>query len=123
MTARRLRGRGFEVLECANSEEFREVWSPGTIDVIVSDWDLAHDTDGDEILTAVRERDWDVPFVLVSGKLEEAKERAGVLETLLDNGGARFVKRGADTIREICEVAEDLVERRDQALVKVVLAL
>ena len=72
MTARRLRGRGFEVIECSGPEEFLNVWKPGTIDVIVADWQLSDDDAklGDRMLAEVRRRDWDVPFVLVSGKLD-----------------------------------------------------
>jgi DNA-binding response OmpR family regulator len=73
MTARRLRGRGFEVLECASPKEFLHNWKPGTVDVIVADWELSADKGefGDRVLERVREQDWDVPFVMVSGKLDE----------------------------------------------------
>lgn len=125
MTARRLRARGFEVYPCSNSSEFHDVWSPGTIDVIISDWDLSHNEheEGDKVLEEVRKRDWDVPFVLISGKLSEATDRAEVLERLLGSGSARFVQRGDNGIEEACEAAEDLIERRDLALLKVLLAL
>jgi CheY-like chemotaxis protein len=125
MTARKLRGRGFQVVECANSADFRQAWKPGTVDVIISDWDLTHNEheEGDKILEEVRQRDWDVPFVLISGKLGQAGQRAGVLERLLDNGSARFVQRGDGGIQEACNVAEDLIERRDLALLKVILGL
>lgn len=125
MTGRQLRRRGFEVIECANASEFFESWRPGTVDVIIADWQLSHVANelGDQVLAAVRERDWDVPFVLVSGRLIEDTERAKVLEHLLRSGGARFVKRGNDGIRRACDSAEDLIERRDLALLKVVLAL
>jgi hypothetical protein len=109
MTIRRLRSRGFETLDC----------------VIIADWELSHDADkhGDKVLEAVRKRDWDVPFGLVSGKLEQDTERAGILEKLLESGSARFVKRGHGAIAEACESAEDLIERRDLALLKVILNL
>jgi CheY-like chemotaxis protein len=125
MTARRLRGRGFEVVECKDSSEFLRDWKPGTIDVIVADWQLSNDEAefGDKVLSRVRQKDWDVPFVLVSGKLDQGAERAPVLEALLQSGGARFVKRGADGIRAACDAAEDLIERRDLALLKVILSL
>jgi CheY-like chemotaxis protein len=125
MTARRLRGRGFEVIECSRPEEFLNVWKPGTIDVIVADWQLSDDDAklGDRMLADVRRRDWDVPFVLVSGKLDQGSERAEVLEKLLKSGGARFVVRGANGISLACDSAEDLIERRDLALLKVILSL
>jgi CheY-like chemotaxis protein len=125
MTARRLRSRGFEVVECKSPAEFQRDWKPGTVDVIVADWQLS-DKDseqGDQMLSLVRQRDWDVPFVLVSGKLHEGEQRAPVLEQLLQSGAARFVKRGANGIRSACDDAEDLIERRDLALLKVILSL
>jgi CheY-like chemotaxis protein len=125
MTARRLSSAGFQVAEYSSVDQFQSEWLPGTVDVIVSDWDLSHDKEqhGDSVLLFVRARDWDVPFVLVSGKLEAAGTRADVLTTLLGSGGARFVKRGADGIKQACEAAEELIERRDLALMKLVLAL
>lgn len=125
MTARRLRGRGFQVIECSNAAEFFEAWRPGTVDVIIADWQLSHDETelGDQVLVSVRRRDWDVPFVLVSGKLGEDTDRARVLERLLSSGSARFVKRGHEGIRQACESAEDLIERRDLALLKVILSM
>src|SRR5260370_6106351 len=76
MTARRLRSRGFEVAECKNPTEFLRDWKPGTVDVIVADWELSnnHSELGDKMLSSVRERDWDVPFVLVSGKLDQGAD-------------------------------------------------
>ena len=125
MTARRLRGRGFEVIECSHPTEFFTVWKPGTADVIIADWQLSHDAteQGDEVLATVRQRDWDVPFVLVSGKLGEDTERVRVLEHLLSSGSARFVKRGNEGIRKACDSAEDLIERRDLALLKIILSM
>jgi hypothetical protein len=59
----------------------------------------------------------------VSGKLGEDTERAKVLEHLLKSGSARFVRRGNEGIKEACESAEDLIERRDLALLKVILSM
>lgn len=125
MTARRLKSRGFEVLQFASVPEFRAEWRPGTVDVIIADWDLSsvEADSGDHVLEEVRRQDWDVPFVLVSGKLEEDSNRATVLARLLASGGARFVKRGHDGIGKACGEAEDLIERRDLALLKVVLSM
>lgn len=123
MTERRLRKSGFEVQTCASLPEFHRLWRPGTFDVIVADWDLAANAKGDEVLLHVRDRDWEVPFVLVSGKLPEDGRRSKVLERLLEQGGARFVERGADGIERACEEAERLQLRRDLALLKVILAL
>ena len=125
MTARQLKKRGFETLECATAEAFLKVWKPGTVDVVIADWHLSHDPKdyGDKMLQAVRKRDWDVPFVLISGQLDEDTERAKILQHLLNSGGATFVQRGDGGIKKACERAEDLIERRDLALLKLILAL
>ncbi len=125
MTGRHLRRRGFETIECATTEQFLDKWLPGTVDVVIADWQLSSDPKkhGDKILEAVRMRDWDVPFVLVSGKLDEDSERIKILQGLLNKGGAAFVQRGEGGIKKACESAEDLMERRDLALLKLILSL
>jgi CheY-like chemotaxis protein len=125
MTARALRRRGFGVEEFNNPSDFLRGWLPGTVDVIVADWELTsnHQDDGDRLLEQVRLRDWDVSFVLVSGKLGDAQARAGVLARLLESGSARFVTRGDEGIERSCAEAEALLERRDLALLKVILSL
>jgi hypothetical protein len=129
MTARKLKSRGFEVQQYDNVRDFRVAWKPGMVDVIIADWDLSSKAaeSGDNVLAEVRQRDWDVPFVLISGKLDEDGQRANVLAKLLANGSARFVGRGPDGeqdgIAKACDEAEDLIERRDLALLKVILSL
>ncbi len=125
MTARKLKGRGFDVTQYATVPAFRDGWKPGTTDVIIADWNLSGNKSdwGDHVLEEVRNTDWDVPFVLVSGKLEEADERAPVLNRLLESGSARFVERGNNSIEKACDHAEELIERRDLALLKVILSL
>jgi CheY-like chemotaxis protein len=121
-TASLLRERGFEVIECETVEEFNRQWAPGMVDLIVADWQL--DTDrGDQVLAEVRMRDWDVPLVLVSGKLNEDEFRVKVLEVLLELGGSRFVARGENGIDDACNEGEALIERRDMTLLRVVLSL
>jgi len=123
MTGRHLHERGFEVIECKSVEEFRAKWRPGTADVVVADWHLSATDRGQEVLEEIRQRDWDVPFVLVSGRLDEdADNRAGVLARLLESGGARFVRRGENGIARACDEAEALLERRDLALLRVILS-
>jgi CheY-like chemotaxis protein len=122
MTARHLRRRGFEVILCKSVDEFWTMWTPGTADVVVADWHLSDTDRGQEVLQAIRQRDWDVPFVLVSGRLQEDSDRADVLAQLLESGGARFVERGDTAIAKACDEAQDLMGRRDPALVKIILA-
>lgn len=121
-TARRLRRRGFHVVPCKSAREFWHAWSPGMADVIIADWELSAADKGDRVLQRVRKVDWDVPFVLVSGKLDEDFKRADVLANLLEEGSARFVRRGTAGIARACREAESLIERRDLALLKVILA-
>lgn len=123
MISRRLRGRGFEVTECETVAEFLGVWSPGLVDLIIADWQLSDVDHGDAVLAGVRLRDWDVPFVLVSGKLGEDDRRVKVLEVLLSAGAARFVSRGENGIAKACDEGESLIERRDLTLLKVILSL
>lgn len=123
MTARRLRARGFDVVECASVEDFCDRWAPGSSDLIIADWQLSDTEHGDAVLASVRLRDWEVPFVLVSGKLSEDERRVKVLEVLLEEGAARFVTRGDGGIAKACDEGESLIERRDLALLKVILAL
>jgi hypothetical protein len=94
-------------------------------DLIVADWQLSDDVaeHGDKVLEEVRRRDWDVPFVLISGKLDEHGDRPAVLQALLEQGQARFVQRGDDGFDKVSEEAASLLERRDATLLNVILAL
>ena len=123
MAAEALTAAGFDVSECETVDQFFEVWQPGMFDVLVADWDLTTGQKGDEVLEKVRERDWDVPFVLISGRLEEARERTPVLGNLLESGSARFVERGEDGFEKICTEAISLIARRDLALLRMILKL
>jgi CheY-like chemotaxis protein len=125
MTARRLKEKGFDVEECVGVKAFLDTWKPGMFDVIIADWDLSAGQDGrgDHILEEIRKRDWDVTFVLISGKLGQDTDKAKVFGRLLESGGARFVSRGTSGIAKACEAAEDLIERRDLALLKIILSL
>jgi CheY-like chemotaxis protein len=122
-----LEPRGFDVQNCKNHAEFRKTWAPGFFDVIIADWHLAKDMRGERVLREVRERDWDVPFVLISGRLEEANIRSQVLQELLERGQAMFVRRGAESGADgytlACDAAEALLERRDASVVRTILSL
>lgn len=123
--ARELRSNGFEVRDCETVAEFQDIWAPGMFDLIVADWQLSEKPleHGDRVLEEIRRRDWDVPFVLISGQLEETERLSAVLQVLLDQGQARFVERGVDGIQRVAEEAMLLLERRDSTLLKVILAL
>lgn len=123
--ARELRNNGFCVKDCETVSEFMDLWAPGMFDLIVADWQLSERTaeHGDKVLEEVRRRDWDVPFVLISGKLDEHENLSKVLQVLLDQGQARFIMRGDDGFEKITEEASELLERRDSTLLKVILAL
>jgi len=123
MTARSLSKRGFAVEEHSTFESFLNSWRPGMADLIVADWQLSDREHGDDVLAEIRRRDWDVPFVLVSGKLGDDDRRVKVLEVLLRNRSASFVARGSDGITKVCDEGEALIERRDLTLLKVILSL
>jgi PAS domain S-box-containing protein len=71
----RLRKRGFEVTEAVSAEEAMEALDQEVFDVVVSDIKLPG-TDGMEFLAMVKQRDGELPVVLVTGyaSLESAKE-------------------------------------------------
>jgi len=123
--ARELKHSGFIVQDCETVAQFFDIWAPGMFDLIVADWQLSErpSDHGDKVLERVRAIDWDVPFVLISGKLDEHHNLSSVLQVLLDQGQARFVVRGDDVFGKIREEALQLMERRDSTLLKVILAL
>lgn len=126
MAAIKLERRGFAVTSCESKPAFEGVWKPGMFDLIVADWQLAQSPleHGDKVLMWVRERDWDVPFILISGRLEDDHQKAPILSVLLNNGSARFVTRGDEGFfNTVCDQGEELLERRDMTLLKVLLAL
>ena len=119
--ASELQSEGFEVIECADLAKFETEWAPGMFDLIVADWDLSQLVHGDEVLRAIRERDWDVPFILVSGRLNEDDKKSEVFGSMLSQGSCDFVERGDDAIARICEKAFQLLEKRDLALLRLIL--
>lgn len=124
--ARTLSHSGFVVQDCETVAQFFDTWAPGMFDLIVADWQLSErpSDHGDKVLERVRAIDWDVPFVLISGKLDEHQNLSSVLQVLLNQGQARFVVRGGDDIFEkIRDEALQLMGRRDSTLLNVILAL
>lgn len=119
---RRLRRDGFHVETFGEISGFLTSWKPGLADVILADWDLSANEKGDGVLFQVRQLDWSVPFVLISGKLGEDEKRLAVFGRLLEGGAAKFVQRGKDGMEKASAAAQSLLLRRDQALQKIVLS-
>lgn len=120
-TGRRLEAAGFRVTETASLDAFVAAWRPGLVDVVIADWELSDTEHGDQVLSDIRRRDWEVPFVLISGKLVDDSRRASVLANLLENGRARFVRRGDSGIEQAVHAAIDLQLRRDITLLRLIL--
>src|ERR1700722_6595460 len=72
-TARHLRAAGFTVTECADGAEAAALIGKETFDVVLSDIDMPG-LSGVEMLKVLRERQIDIPVVLMTGnpKLETA---------------------------------------------------
>ncbi|MBM4319697.1 MAG: response regulator, partial [Deltaproteobacteria bacterium] len=64
--ARMLEGGGFATAQAASGREALEVIEKGAVDAVVSDINMSN-MDGMELLRAVRERNLDLPVVLVTG--------------------------------------------------------
>lgn len=119
---RELESEGLEVSEFSDVKSFEKSWAPGMFDLIVADWDLSEREKGDEVLASIRESDWDVPFILISGRLnEDGPSRSQVFESMLSEGNCDFVERGDDASAQVIKKAFKLIEQRDFALLRVVL--
>jgi DNA-binding NtrC family response regulator len=115
--SRRLEREGFKVRSCPSFDEALAIFRAGQMDAVIADWDLEHDTRkrGDALFEEIRKRDWEVPLVLVSGKLDEANQKATTLDHLLDCGAVQFVERG-ESYDPIVKALWELLARRDVAL-------
>jgi DNA-binding response OmpR family regulator len=121
LLARRLRTLRFEVHQADSFDSAIECFNAGFVDIVIADWDLEadHKKRGDALFEALRSRDWEVPLVLVSGKMTLDKERASTLAHVLQCGSAAFVERGQG-FDKIIAAARDLLSRRDVALTGVI---
>lgn len=116
---RKLRTLGYKVIACETYAQALSAFRSGFIDIVVADWDLAKDDKkkGDALFRAIRERDWEVPLVLVSGKLHEDSAKAATFANVLNFGSATFVERGtAIGYEKIVQAMRRLLERRDIVL-------
>src|SRR5262245_40393922 len=117
--ARVFERKGFLVDTVESYEQGLEAFHAGFFDLVIADWDLAAEPErkGDALFCALRERDWEVPMILLSGQLPVAGagERAETLQSIMNYGAVKFVERGQGYDRVIKE-AQDLLRRRDTAL-------
>lgn len=111
---RRLKKSGFDVKPTASYAEAFAAFKAGFFDVVIADWDLDPDSKkkGDALFQALRKRDWEVPLILVSGKLTEEWKRARTLQEVISLGPARFVEAG-EGYEPILEAVRELLARRD----------
>ncbi len=61
-----------EISICKNKEEFRKFLNEKQPDIVLSDFNLP-DINGEEALLILREKDTEIPFILVSGTIGEEK--------------------------------------------------
>jgi hypothetical protein len=92
------------------------------VDAVIADWNLdpRAKKKGDALFDAIRRRDWEVPLILVSGKLEEEHEKAQTLDRVMDCGAVQFVERGDGAYDEIVRSLRELLARRDVALTEMI---
>jgi EAL domain-containing protein (putative c-di-GMP-specific phosphodiesterase class I) len=88
--ARIFKGEGYSVVTVASGDEAAVAFEPGAYDVVVSDIDMPG-LSGIELLRMIRERDPDVPVVLLSGgpTLETAM-------SAIEHGATRFLTKPCD---------------------------
>jgi two-component system, cell cycle sensor histidine kinase and response regulator CckA len=105
LVARELRRSGFELTSARVelAETMREALHSGDWDVIISDWSLPHFS-ALEALTVLKESEVDVPFIIVSGTIDEetaiAALRAGALDFLVKNKLSRLPSAVERELRE-----------------------
>ena len=124
--ARALERSGFRVRSTKNYERATAVFRAGFIDVVVADWDLAANPNkkGDALFAELRKRDWEVPLVLVSGKLHEANQRAKTLQRILEFGPVRFVERGQGMgYKPVLHAIRELLSQRDVLVTQLIAKL
>jgi EAL domain-containing protein (putative c-di-GMP-specific phosphodiesterase class I)/CheY-like chemotaxis protein len=106
--ARILRGSGYEVQTAISGREAIEILEHGTLEAVVSDIKMP-EMDGIELLRAVRERDADVPVVLMTGSpdLASAVEAVtyGALQYLLKPFDMNELKKVIARAVRLCRIA------------------
>jgi DNA-binding response OmpR family regulator len=118
---RRLRREGYEVWPSPSFDRALATFKAGQVDAVIADWDLDPRTKkkGDALFDAIRRRDWEVPLILVSGKLGQEHEKADTLDRVMDCGAVQFVARG-EGYDEIVRSLRELLARRDVALTELI---
>jgi hypothetical protein len=123
---RALERSGLRVRRTKNYERATAAFRAGFIDVVVADWDLAANPNkkGDALFAELRKRDWEVPLVLVSGKLHEANQRAKTLQRIIEFGPVRFVERGQGMgYKPVLHAIRELLSQRDVLVTQLIAKL
>lgn len=109
--ARMLQAQGYEVETASDGAEAIEKFSPGNFHAVLSDITMPSMT-GLQLLRAVRERDLDVPFILITG--EPSVDTA---IPALDYGALRYLVKPVDP-EELKSVVEHAVQMHRMAVMK-----
>jgi len=112
--SRRFEREGFEVIPAEGFGEALSAFKAGFIDAVVADWNLEQSLSksGEALFEAIRSRDWEVPLVLISGRLNDETTRVETFEKLLQMGSVRYVEKG-ESYDEMVSAVLDLLRRRD----------
>jgi len=113
MTARRLRKRGFEVVECSNVADFQDVWKPGSLTSLLPT--------GIYLMT---NRSMGIVYWKMFARATGTCRLCLCLESWIRvpqgpryykiscKAAGRGCRRGDNGIKRACDDAEDLIERR-----------
>ena len=108
---------GLEIVSVTSAEEALRLLEEGEYDVILSDYLLGPGLSGLDLLKKVRERDTEIPFVILTGQGSEevASEalRMGADDYIIKRSGFLQFKHLALTIRKLWEACRDRREREE----------
>jgi len=86
-------------LEAADGDEAVNLFSPGEIDLVLTDWNLPG-KNGLEVVTEIRQQDKNVPIIMVTTECQKARVLAAIAAGVTDYLVKPFT---ADALREKLE--------------------
>lgn len=108
---------GLRIIPAAGVEEALRVIGEGGCDVILSDYLLGPEMSGLDLLERVRERDAEIPFIMLTGHGNEEVAsqalRMGANDYVIKRSGSLQFKRLALTIRKQWEAYRDRLARKE----------